>query len=109
MGQRSLQERNWRTLENDRRHMDSAQTRHSSGPDPNPAIAMLKEHETRWKESPSMTSTNSNAQVATPSRHAHSDRCRVRIEECLRITPEVAETLDRRSEVINEALAEEIQ
>ena len=37
---------------------------------------------------------------------AHSDRS---IEECLRITPQGAENLDRRSEVINEALAEEIQ
>ena len=38
-----------------------------------------------------------------------SDRCRVRIEECLRSTPQGAERLDRRSEVISEALAEEIQ
>ena len=39
----------------------------------------------------------------------HSDRCRARIEECLRVTPEGAERLDRRSEVIDEALAEEQQ
>ena len=38
---------------------------------------------------------------------AHPDRCRTRIEECLRTTPHVAERLDRRNEVINEALAEE--
>ena len=38
---------------------------------------------------------------------AHSDRCRKRIEECLRNTPHGAERLDRRDEVINEALAEE--
>ena len=30
---------------------------------------------------------------------AHSDLCRVRIEECLRVTPQGAESLDRRSEV----------
>ena len=40
---------------------------------------------------------------------AHSDRCRRRIEECLRKTPHGAESLDRRDEVINEALAEEIR
>ena len=40
---------------------------------------------------------------------AHSDRCRRRIEECLRVTPHGAERLDRRNEVINEALAEEVQ
>ena len=40
---------------------------------------------------------------------AHSDRCRKRIEECLRTTPHGAERLDRRNEVINEALAEEVQ
>ena len=38
---------------------------------------------------------------------AHSDRCRMRIEECLRIAPHGAERLDRRNEVISEALAEE--
>ena len=40
---------------------------------------------------------------------AHSDRCRTRIEECLRTTPHGAERLDRRNEVINEALAEEVR
>ena len=40
---------------------------------------------------------------------AHSDRCRTRIEECLRTTPHGAERLDRRIEVINEALAEEVR
>ena len=40
---------------------------------------------------------------------AHSDRCRGRIEGRLRITPQGAERLDRRNEVINEALAEEIR
>ena len=41
----------------------------------------------------------------TKRAEAHSDRCRVRIEECLRITPQGAEILDQRSEVINEARA----
>ena len=40
---------------------------------------------------------------------AHSDRCRKRIEESLRKTPHGAERLDRRDEVINEALAEEVR
>ena len=40
---------------------------------------------------------------------AHSDRCRERIERCLRVTPQGAERLDRRNEVINEALVEEVQ
>ena len=40
---------------------------------------------------------------------AHSDRCRTRIEERLRTTPQGAERLDRRDEVINEALAEEVR
>ena len=40
---------------------------------------------------------------------AHSDRCRKRIEECLRNTPHGAERLDPRDKVINEALAEEVR
>ena len=42
-------------------------------------------------------------------RQAHSDLCRRRIEECLRKTPHGAETLNRREEVNNEALAEEVR
>ena len=42
-------------------------------------------------------------------RQAHSDRCRRRIEESLKKTPHGAERLNRREEVINEALAEEVQ
>ena len=40
---------------------------------------------------------------------AHSGRCRTQIEECLRTTPHGAERLDRRNEVNNEALAEEVR
>ena len=40
---------------------------------------------------------------------AYSDRYRARLEGCLRTTPQGAERLDRRSEVINEALIEEVQ
>ena len=82
---------------------------------PNPAIAILKEQESMGERITSKTSTNSepllDAQVATQSTdnnesaQAHSDRCRVRIEECLRITPQGAERLGRRRGVINEALA----
>ena len=34
--------------------------------------------------------------------------CRARIVECLKTTPEGAERVDRRSEVLNEALAKEV-
>ena len=49
---------------------------------------------------------------ATRSGHraqAHSDPCRVRIEECLKTTREGSERLDRRSELLNEALAKEVE
>ena len=36
---------------------------------------------------------------------AHSDSCRVRTEVCLKTTPEGSERLDRRREVLNEAIA----
>ena len=51
----------------------------------------------------------SNAIKDNKRAQAHSDRCRKRIEECLRNTPHGAERLDRRDEVINEALAEEVR
>ena len=40
---------------------------------------------------------------------ARTERCRRRIEESLRKTPQGAERLERREEVINEALAEEVR
>ena len=106
MGQRSRRERNWSTVEN------------VTDPIPQSRVCQLKEHESRGKESPSKTSNNSDplldAQVGTQTKttkraHAHSDRGRERIEECLRTATQGAERLDRRSEVINEALADEIQ
>ena len=39
----------------------------------------------------------------------HSDLCRSGIEECFRITPEGSERWDRRSEVLNETLAKEVE
>ena len=42
-------------------------------------------------------------------RQGHSERCRRRIEESLRKTPHGAERLERREEVINEALAKEVR
>ena len=39
----------------------------------------------------------------------HSDPCRARIGECLETTPEGAERPDRRSEVLNEALAKDVE
>ena len=41
--------------------------------------------------------------------HVRSDHCQVRLEERLRVTPEGTGRLDRRSEVMNEAMAEELQ
>ena len=52
---------------------------------------------------------NQGQQESTSNAQAHSDRCRMRIEECLRTTPHGAERLNRRNEVINEALAEEVR
>ena len=40
---------------------------------------------------------------------AHSDRCRMRNEECLRNTPLGAERFDRRNAIINEASADEVR
>ena len=69
MGQRSHQERIWRTLENDKQQMDSRQTRNSSGFDPNPA---MPQEGARIQREPSKTSNKSeallDAQVATPSK-----------------------------------------
>ena len=40
---------------------------------------------------------------------AHSDGGRIQLEECHKITPQGAERWNRRGEVLNEALAEELQ
>ena len=79
----------------------------------------LKEHESREKESPSETSTKSepllDAEVATQSRTTHEHKLAQIVAECelknasFRISPQGAERFDRRREVINEALAEELQ
>ena len=64
------------------------------------------------KKSPSKTLTNSEPRLDAQDNkraRAHSDHSRQRIEECLRTTPHGAERLDRRNEVTNEALAEEVQ
>ena len=84
--------------------------RSSSRPHSDPSVAVQW---FRGRESPSRTSMNSD-QVAMQSRttkedRQHSDRCRRRIEQNLRKTPHGAERLDRRDEVINEALAEEVR
>ena len=39
----------------------------------------------------------------------HSDPSRVRMEECLKTTPEGSERPNRRSEALNEALAKEVE
>ena len=50
-----------------------------------------------------------NALEDNKKAQAQTDRCRMRIEECFRTTPHGAERLDRRNEVINESLAEDIR
>ena len=108
----AVQERNWSTFENNRRKVDSEQTRNPSGPDPNPATSHCKEHESVGKESPSKTSTNSepllDAMVAMQSKTTKG-RTPIQIvaecKKCLRITPHGTERLDRRGEVIYETLA----
>ena len=62
----------------------------------------------RWRE-PAFRGRESPKIRDNKRRQAHSDRCRKRIEENLRRTPHGAERLNRREEVINEALAEEVQ
>ena len=96
--QRSHQERSWSTLEDDRRQMHSRQTRNSGGPDPNPSIAI-------WRNT---NSEEKNHQAKHRRIRIHCSPCaaqstttkgrRVRIEECLRTTPQRAERLDRRSD-----------
>ena len=74
----------------------------------------VQEHDSRGKESQSKTPTSweplRGVQVATRSwTQARSDRCRVRVKECFRMISQGSERCDRRSEVINEALAVERQ
>ena len=77
-----------------------------------------REREFRGKESPSETSTSPeprlDVQAAMQSRtikeHRHTQSVAgKRIEARLRTTPHGAERLDRRCEVIGEALAEEVR
>ena len=94
--------------------MDSGQTRNSRGPNSNSSVAVRgstnpegENHQAKHRRIRShclmpRLQRNENQQKA----QAHSDRCRVRMEECLRIPPHGAERLDGRTEVINEALAE---
>ena len=119
MGHGSRRQRDWSTVEKDRWKVDSGQTRSSSGSPPFQSLhCCSREHEFRGKESPSETSTSSeprlDVQAAMQSRtikgHRHTQkRCRKRIEERLRTNPHGGVRLDRRSEVINEALPEEVR
>ena len=78
----------------------------------------LREHEFRGREitkkdidefGATIGCQGCNAIKDNKRAQAHSDRCRLRIEECLRNTPHGAERLDRRNEIINEALADEVR
>ena len=113
MGQGSRQQCNWSTLENDRRQMADQKSEWIRS---RSRLCHLKEYESRGKESPSKTSNNSEpllvAQIATQSKTTKGRKpTQIVAEYELRMsqTPQGAERLDRRSEVVNEALAEEIQ
>ena len=97
--------------------MDSGQTRSSSGlisipPLPFEGARIHRERITKQDIDefgatigcPGCNAINDNKRA-----QAHSDRCRNRIEECLRTTPHGAARLDRRTEAINEAQAEEVR
>ena len=117
MGHRSNQQCDRSTMENDRWTVDSGQTRSSSGPHSNPSVAVRGARVQRRR----ITKQDINefgATIGCPGcnaisdnkrAQAHSDRCRMRIEERLRTTPQGAERLERRDEVRNEALAEEVR
>ena len=64
----------------------------------------LEAQSTRWSAKLGSKGTSANVQQRA---QAHSDRCRIRIEECLRLTPQGADKMGPRSEVIHEALAED--
>ena len=94
MGQRGRLERNWSTFDNDRRHIDIGQTRNSF-----PAIAISRNTNPEGK-SHQATHRRIRSQCVMPRfernqrqqrAQAHSDRCRVRIEKCRRITPQGAD------------------
>ena len=88
------QERDWSTLENDGRLMDSGQTRSSSGPNPIPPLPfegariqrerIAKQDIDEFRTTVGCTGCNT---IKDNTRaQAHSDGCGVRIEQCLRIT-----------------------
>ena len=118
MGRRSNQQCDLSTMEDDRWTVDSGQTRSSSGPFSTPSVAVRgctstegENHQARhqrvrrhdwmprlqcdWRQQKS-TSTLRSLQ-------------KMRIEERLRTTSHRAERLDRRADVMNEALAEEVR
>ena len=118
MGHRSHQQRDWSTVEDDGWKVDSGQTRSSCGLHSNPSVARFREHESRGRESPSKTlmssEPRSDAKAAMPSKTTKERRLTqiaadCESNECLRNTPHGAERLDRRNEVINEALADEVR
>ena len=118
MGQRSHQQRNWSTF-------GKWQTADGQWTDQiferirfQFLHCPLKEHEFRGKGSPSKTKTNSepllDAQVAMQSKTTEGHKpiqivVEGELKGCLRIAPRGAARLDRRNEVINEALAEDVQ
>ena len=103
--------------------MDSEQTRSSSGPHSDPSVAVrgCPSTESARVQRERITKQDINefgATIGYPGcnairdnkrAQAHSDRCRMRIEERLRTTPHGAEKLDRRNEVINEEVRREEQ
>ena len=117
MGHKSYPQCDWSTVENDRWKVDSDRPEVRVDPIPIPPLPfegarVQRERITKQDIDeygatigcPSCNAIKDNKRAQT-----QSDRCRKRIEECLRNTPHGAERLDRRDEVINEALAEEVR
>ena len=118
MGQRSRQQRNGSTLGNGRDGrwtVDRPDIRTDPIPIPPlpfegariPRERITKEDKVEFRAT--VGCPGCNAIKDNRRAQAHSDRCRVRIEGCLRIAPRGAARVDRRNEVINEALAEDVQ
>ena len=105
-GQRSRQQCGWSFLENDRRQMDRPDIRED--PVPIPPLP-FEGARVRRERIAKQDIDNSGATVRCPGcdaiednkrAQAHSDLGGKRMARCLRITPQGAESLDRRSEVI---------
>ena len=97
------------TMEIDRRQVDSGQARSSCTVNAQPLpFAGARVHRERIRKQDVefgaiVGCPGCNATKDKNRAQAHSGRCRVRVEECLRVTPQGVDKMDRRSEITNEA------